>query len=521
MDEVDLDAANAMGGTPGGTKDVACRTTTPFAACASGACHPLLCGMAIRAIMLSVGVLHGGIAWGHTAANDKLPPLRWAADAEGGAPYIFKDPAEPREISGFRGRPGGAVGKRARPAIEFHQYAFRSLVPGLQRGDFDFAMNGLEITPDRRKAILFSRPYYVYALQLVARADEKRFASLDECRKAGGAGGHAGRHGGRTAAGSDGRSPSEGLRQPGRALPGPGIGPGRCRAPGLADRHVLRPAEPEAEVRRPPLGQGYYAIALPQGPGGAGRAVRRRLGPALRVRRVAAHLREWDIWNDDQEQLVTGEKIADLLQESARQWTFSRYFPLARCEGAVVTVRLTLLSMLLAMAIGLPMALIAAVWPGPVAAGRPRVYVEFFRGIPVLLLLFFLYYGLPGIAAQLCIGRRLETAGAGGGHPGLRAELCGLRGGNLPRRHRLDPGRAMGGRRVAGHVAAALLPPHHPAAGDPRDPAAHDQRLRGPVQRYQHRQHHRRGGTHQAVPDPRQVEPEVSRDRPGDRRCST
>jgi type II secretory pathway component PulC len=26
------------------------------------------------------------------------------------------------------------------------------VVPGLQRGDFDFAMNGLEMTPDRVKA---------------------------------------------------------------------------------------------------------------------------------------------------------------------------------------------------------------------------------------------------------------------------------------------------------------------------------------------------------------------------------
>jgi polar amino acid transport system ATP-binding protein len=63
---------------------------------------------------------------------------------------------------------------------------FRSLVSGLNRGDFDFAMNGLEITADRARVIRFSRPYYVYKLPLVGRAGETRFQSLDQCKAAGG-----------------------------------------------------------------------------------------------------------------------------------------------------------------------------------------------------------------------------------------------------------------------------------------------------------------------------------------------
>ena len=49
------------------------------------------------------------------------------------------------------------------------------------------------------------------------------------------------------------------------------------------------------------------------------------------------------------------------------------------------------------MALGLPIALARLYGPAPLrwlAIG----YVEFFRGIPVLLLLYFLYYGLPAIA---------------------------------------------------------------------------------------------------------------------------
>src|SRR5262249_31710549 len=67
--------------------------------------------------------------------------------------------------------------------IVFAQYAYVSLIPGLQRGDFDFAMDGIEVTPDRKEKVLFSRPYYIFREQLVVRRGEKRFADLGGCRR--------------------------------------------------------------------------------------------------------------------------------------------------------------------------------------------------------------------------------------------------------------------------------------------------------------------------------------------------
>ena len=45
------------------------------------------------------------------------------------------------------------------------------LVPALQRGNFDIILNGLEITDEHRQQIAMSRPYYVYAQQIVTRKD--------------------------------------------------------------------------------------------------------------------------------------------------------------------------------------------------------------------------------------------------------------------------------------------------------------------------------------------------------------
>ena len=52
---------------------------------------------------------------------------------------------------------------------------------GLDRGDFDFAMNGYEITPERKQKVLFSRPYYVYKLQLVVRDGDDRLHDYRDC----------------------------------------------------------------------------------------------------------------------------------------------------------------------------------------------------------------------------------------------------------------------------------------------------------------------------------------------------
>ncbi len=46
-------------------------------------------------------------------------------------------------------------------------------------------MNGLEVTPDRQDRVRFSRPYYVYKLQMVVRSGEDEVRSLADCRTAG------------------------------------------------------------------------------------------------------------------------------------------------------------------------------------------------------------------------------------------------------------------------------------------------------------------------------------------------
>jgi polar amino acid transport system substrate-binding protein len=56
------------------------------------------------------------------------------------------------------------------------------LIQGLQRGNYDLAINGLEVTEDRKTQINFSIPYYSTSLQLSVRASDDKIKSLADLK---------------------------------------------------------------------------------------------------------------------------------------------------------------------------------------------------------------------------------------------------------------------------------------------------------------------------------------------------
>src|SRR5881392_3031739 len=79
--------------------------------------------------------------------------LAWAADAEGGAPYTFPDPRNPAHIIGFEVDLADALAQRLGRKARFVQNQWDGLVPGLERGEYDVVINGLEITAERAQKI--------------------------------------------------------------------------------------------------------------------------------------------------------------------------------------------------------------------------------------------------------------------------------------------------------------------------------------------------------------------------------
>ena len=83
--------------------------------------------------------------------------LRWGGDMQGGEPFVFQDPEDGRLV-GFEVEIADALARRLGLRAEFAQNDWAMLVPSLERGDFDVAMNGLEVTDARRGRVAFSRP---------------------------------------------------------------------------------------------------------------------------------------------------------------------------------------------------------------------------------------------------------------------------------------------------------------------------------------------------------------------------
>jgi polar amino acid transport system substrate-binding protein len=368
-----------------------------------------------------------------TSAQDSRP-LRWAADADGGVPYVFKD--RHGDTVGFEKDLADALGRELGRPVIFQQYVFASLISGLKRGDFDFAMNGVEITPERKEHVRFTRPYYLYQQQLVVRAGEKRFKTLEECKGLG-----------LTVGTLDGSMAERMLDEKGIAkaiyadqdAPYKDLSLGRQVDAVLMDLPIaIYYAAPDRylkyglhianlEFAGAPFGEGLYGIAVRKDNEELAKALDAALQRLQEKGELKQILTKWELWNPDQYRLY-----AKIAEDKPPEMSFATYFPLL-LRGAVVTIVLTVLGMLLAVLLGLPLSLCRLYGWAPLRI-LATIYVEFFRGIPVLLLLYFLYFGLAGLSPHLSLGPlQAAVLGFGLNYAAYEAEIYRSGIGSIPR----------------------------------------------------------------------------------------
>ena len=105
--------------------------------------------------------------------------LRWANDAEGGAPYIFHPADRPDQLVGFEVELAEALCARLGCRSRFVQYNWANLIPGLrQGGNYDLILAALERTPENLAQVAMSRPYFTFGQQLVTRASDTGIHAL-------------------------------------------------------------------------------------------------------------------------------------------------------------------------------------------------------------------------------------------------------------------------------------------------------------------------------------------------------
>jgi polar amino acid transport system substrate-binding protein len=338
--------------------------------------------------------------------------LRWASDAQSGAPYVFHDPVETRRLTGYETDIVMVLAARLHRSPVFMQNDWDGLIPGLQRGLYDIAIDGLEITPEHLDVIDFSVPYYTTFEQLAVRRGDERLDSLAAL--------------GRRPIGTLKASVGERIL---RATPGTDVhvydeevnayddlANGRTDAVLLDYPIALYYAVPDPRLTLVggPIGRLEYGIAIAKG----NDVLRAQVNAALRGMQADGSLRgilqKWNLWSP----LMQAEDSAGAAPAAApsqyqrfmaatapqhgwrdRVRRYAGFLPLIG-RAALVTLEVSIAAMVVAVGVGLGLALTRLYGARPfcwIAVG----VIEVVRGTPLLIQILFVFYGLPNIGIKL------------------------------------------------------------------------------------------------------------------------
>ncbi len=344
--------------------------------------------------------------------------LVWGGDAEGGAPFVEADPADPSQVRGFdvevaeriaRGLGGGR-------SARLLQVQWSNIDQSVERGDFIIGLSGVEDTPARRARHAITLPYFEFREVLAVRsADASRIHSLADL------------HGRRVATlGATiayelllGARDSTGLipiSYDDDVHPYADLVTGRVDAVLLdhiiAQRALRRRGGTGFVILDQPVAVGHYVGVLAHANTALRDSVDAVLREAMRDGSLEQIFRRWGVWDPTQGVLfdrVLRSRAAATPAGAAATGQALAYLP-SLARAAAVTLLVSVLSMALAVIVGLALAS-GRVYGSTVLRVATSLYIEIVRGTPLLLQLFVIYYGLAGVvrlpaflAAVLALG---------------------------------------------------------------------------------------------------------------------
>jgi polar amino acid transport system substrate-binding protein len=341
----------------------------------------------------------------------------FGTDSEGGAPYLFPDPENSSRIIGFEKELMDQLGQSLGLRAVHNQESWDRLLQVLETGRVDVVCNGLELTPERSAKYLATRPYFVYQLQLLGKRGAPLRAWDDFLARR--PDGRIWRIGVLTGSVADrylhdmvdyynwksGQLTMEAVRRDSVVDALREIQNGQLDATlqdDLAARFYLRQADyGNLRAVGPPQGGGYYVIYLRQGDHDLHQALDQGIKSLLDRGVIRRIYEKYDLWSPAQEELLNWDQPVVKTTRPARSaWEILGANQGLLIRAAAMTLVLSCASMPLAMLIGLGLALMRMYGPWPLRLFSVA-YVEFIRGTPLLMQLFFLYFLLPIVGISL------------------------------------------------------------------------------------------------------------------------
>ena len=390
-------------------------------------------------VVFSIVVSVVALLLGCAAPTPALKPsFRWGGDAEGGAPFVEADPADPQRVRGFDVEIADAMAQGLDRTPVFTQVAWASIEQSVARGDVDVGMSGLEDRPALRARFAVSRPYFAFREVLTVRdADRTRFVDLASL---------AGKR-----VGTLGSTMAYALLLDAERAHGvvpvsydDDVHPYTDLAERRLDAVLLDHVIAERAHRRvrglvtqpAAVAMGHYVAVFAKRDSALRDSVDAILTARMADGTIARIYEKWGVLDSAQRVFLADARVpttatvvpdgvanvvADVVPStdaaspvaSTALKATAAYLP-ALLRGAGLTLLVSIAAMLLAVSLGSAIAA-GRVYGGPTMRGVLTLYVEVVRGTPVLLQLFVLYYGLssvirlPALAAAI-IGLGLNYA---------------------------------------------------------------------------------------------------------------
>ena len=360
------------------------------------------------AVILSLLIPRASVAAEAKDTNAKSP-LRWAAAVDSNAPFAFYD--KNNRLTGFEYEIIAGIARHMGREPKFIQNSWEGLIPGLGRDLYDCVICGIEITSEKAQEVLFSDPYYITFEQLVVAKGTPPINSLAELS-------------GRTVGTLEQTAALKMLEQTPNVIPKSyteevnaykDIG---SRLYGvLLDYPIAKyyaGPMPELEFTGPPFGKISYGIAVSRSHPELIQQINAALAQMVASGELRDILSRWRLWTPSMAEACKQTQEPSLPDTEYRAFAtqmelqggivahlkrYLVYWPVI-LRGAILTLQISVLSMLLAIALGFLLALMRVYGPFPISQVA-TIYIELVRGTPLLIQLLFIFYGLPNIGIRL------------------------------------------------------------------------------------------------------------------------
>ncbi|MEP0909824.1 ABC transporter permease subunit [Leptolyngbya sp. GB1-A1] len=328
------------------------------------------------------------------------------------APFEFT--SQSGELQGFDVDVIREIGKASGFDVEFQNIAFDGMIPALQAKSVDAAIGAMTITQKRAESVDFSRPYFKAGLAIAVKEGTQDITRLEDLD-------------GKKVAVQIGTTGAEEIKK----VPGARVSTFNGSALALQE---LSNGNVDAVVADAPimlfalntgninglkltgdlLSEEFYGIPTPKGSENL-QLINQGLGKILQNGAYERVYRKW--FNTAPPQLPQVAPVLAAAQQAGSQqqggsqqqtsrsigWlgTILNAMP-TLLAGAVVTVALAAISVVVGLGLG---SLIAIARLSKVKPIRwlARAYIDFFRGTPLLVQLFMVYFGIPAVLQGLGI----------------------------------------------------------------------------------------------------------------------